>query len=94
MLFGKHLNRYYLRYGWRLLLGILVLVMEDVLILQLPEKYQLVVNGLTAGNVQYQGETVAFDLTFLLDVICMPMLIIILTMLVGRLPLFFLCFHN
>ncbi len=84
MLFGKHLNRYYLRYGWMLLVGMLVLFVEDTLILILPEKYQLVVNGLTSGMVQYRGEIVAFDLDFLLDEICLPMLAIILTMLVGR----------
>ena len=84
MLFGKHINRYYLRYGWMLLLGILILVMEDALILILPEKYQLVVNGLTSGVVEYRGQTVTFDLNFLLDEICLPMLTIILTMLVGR----------
>ena len=84
MLFGKHLNRYYLRYGWMLLLGVLILVMEDVLILILPEKYQLVVNGLTSGVVEYRGQMMTFDLAFLLDEICLPMLTIILTMLVGR----------
>ena len=84
MLFGKHINRYYLRWGWMLLLGVLVLLMEDTLVLMLPEKYQLVVNGLTSGAVQYRGETVAFDLNFLLDEICLPMLVIIVVMLLGR----------
>ena len=74
MLFGKHINRYYLRYGWMLLVGILVLLVEDTLMLQLPEKYQLVINGLTAGQVELRGEMMAFDMAFLLDEICMPIL--------------------
>ncbi|MBR3978748.1 MAG: ABC transporter ATP-binding protein [Oscillospiraceae bacterium] len=84
MLFGKHINRYYLRYGWLLLVGVLLLLLEDSMMLMLPEKYQLVVNGLTAGVVEHQGETMTFDMAFLLDQVCMPMLKIILIMLFGR----------
>ena len=31
MIFGKHMNRYYLRFGWLLLLGIAALVAVDYL---------------------------------------------------------------
>ena len=46
MLFGKHINRYYLRYSWVLLLGILALVAVDVAQLLIPELYASVVDGL------------------------------------------------
>ena len=45
MLFGKHINRYYLRYSWLLLLGILALLAVDVAQLLIPELYAAVVDG-------------------------------------------------
>ena len=68
MLFGKHINRYYLRYGWLLLLGIAALVAVDTNMLKMPELYRLVVNGLNSGEgVLADGTVVAFDMNFLLD---------------------------
>ena len=29
MIFGKHINRYYLKYSWMLVLGLVALVMVD-----------------------------------------------------------------
>ena len=37
MLFGKHVNRYYLKYGWMLLIGILALIAVDYIQLFIPE---------------------------------------------------------
>ncbi len=84
MVFSKHTNRYYLKYGWMLLLGIFVLLVEDYMMVLLPEKYQLVINGVTYGTVQYQGVEYVFDLNFLLDKICMPLIWIIALMVLGR----------
>ena len=39
MLFGKHINRYYLRHLPALLLGVLALVMIDVFQLEIPKLY-------------------------------------------------------
>ena len=84
MIFGKHINRYYLRFGWMLLLGLCALVMVDFLQLEIPELYQMVINGVNQGYVAIDGVNVAFDMDFLLDRICMPMVGIILCMVFGR----------
>ena len=80
MIFGKHINRYYLRYGGWLLLGIISLFVIDVFQLEIPELYRMVINGMNNGTVEYQGATVPFDMTFLLDHICLPLIIIIVSM--------------
>ena len=73
MVFGKHLNRYYLRHFFALLAGVIILVAEDYMMLEIPRFYQLVVNGINDGLVIYNGKTVPFDMAFLLEKICMPM---------------------
>ena len=70
MIFGKHINRYYLRYGWLLLLGLAALVLVDVLQLEIPKYYRMVIDGMTYGTVDLGGTTVPFNLPFLLDEIC------------------------
>ena len=84
MIFGKHINRYYLRFGWMLLFGLAALVMVDYLQLEIPELYQMVINGTSLGYVVVDGAQLAFDLDFLLDRICLPMVVIILCMVLGR----------
>lgn len=84
MIFGKHINRYYLKYGLLLLLGLAALIVVDTLQLEIPELYQMVVNGVNAGEVTVNGVAYAFDMDFLLDQICMPMTIIILWVVFGR----------
>ena len=84
MIFGKHINRYYLKYLPLLLLGLFALVLVDVLQLLIPNLYQQVVNGLNTGYVEIDGASVAFDMTFLIDRVCMPMVIIIACMVFGR----------
>ncbi len=84
MIFGKHINRYYVKYAWLLLLGLAALVMVDYMQLEIPELYQMVVNGMNQGFVTVDGVQMAFDMDFLLDTICMPMVWIILSMVFGR----------
>jgi ATP-binding cassette subfamily B protein len=84
MIFGKHMNRYYLRYGWMLLLGVLALVIVDVGQLKIPELYRMVVNGMNRGVVEVSGAARPFDMDFLLDEICLPMVVIIAMMVTGR----------
>ena len=84
MIFGKHINRYYLRYAPMLLLGLLTLVAVDYLQLIIPELYKMVVDGMYAGSVTVDGVTHAFDLDFLLDKVCMPMVGVILCVCLGR----------
>ena len=84
MIFGKHFNRYYLKYALWLLLGLATLVVVDYLQLVIPGFYRMVVNGLTYGTVAVDGKTVPFDMVFLLETICFPMVGIILCMVIGR----------
>jgi len=84
MVFGKHINRYYLRFSWILLLGLTALVAVDYLQLEIPEFYQMIVNGMNRGVVSVDGVRLAFDMDFLLDRICMPMVVIIVCMVFGR----------
>ena len=84
MIFGKHINRYYLKFGHMLLLGLASLIMVDFLQLEIPRLYQLVVNGVSQGYVTVEGVQHVFDMDFLLDKICMPMVGIILCVVIGR----------
>jgi len=84
MIFGKHINRYYLKFGWMLVLGLGALVMVDFLQLEIPELYQMIINGINQGQVAIDGVMIPFDMDFLLDRICMPMVKIILCMVFGR----------
>ncbi len=93
MIFGKHINRYYLKYGPMLLLGLAALVMVDYLQLEIPKLYRMVINGMDMGYVAVDGVQMAFDLDFLLDYICMPMVKVILAMITGRF-LWRICFFG
>ncbi|MBO7251597.1 MAG: ABC transporter ATP-binding protein [Oscillospiraceae bacterium] len=84
MIFGKHINRYYLRFAHMLLAGLAALVMVDYMQLEVPELYQMIINGMNQGYVVLEGIQVPFDMDFLLDRICMPMVKIILCMVFGR----------
>ncbi len=84
MIFGKHINRYYLKYGIFLLLGVLTLAAVDYLQLIIPNLYQMIVNGMNQGFVAVDGAQVPFDMDFLLDRICMPMVWVILALVFGR----------
>ena len=84
MIFGKYINKYYLKYAWILLVGLAALVLVDYFQLEVPELYRMVVNGINTGVVETAEGTVPFDLNFLLDEICLPLLFIILVMVVGR----------
>ena len=94
LIFGKHINRYYLRHLPALLLGVLSLVMIDVLQLKIPELYGMVINGINDGKVEIEKEVfVSFDMDFLLDKICLPMIVIIVSMAIGRF-LWRICFFG
>ena len=84
MIFGKHINRYYLKYGVFLLLGVLTLAAVDYLQLIIPNLYQMIVNGMNRGFVVMDGVETPFDMAFLLDRICMPMVWVILALVFGR----------
>ncbi len=93
MIFGKHINRYYVRYMPTLLLGVLALVAVDYLQLKVPELYRMVINGMNTGEVELAGVQRVFDMDFLLDEICRPMIIIIFAMVACRF-LWRICFFG
>ena len=93
MLFGKHINRYYLKYAPVLLLGIFALILVDVAQLWVPSLYRMVIDGINNGSVIVDGTPVPFDMNFLLDRVCLPFLFIILALLVGRF-LWRICFFG
>lgn len=84
MIFGKHINKYYLKYSPMLILGLFALLLVDVLQLIIPNLYQQVINGLNNGYIVEGGVKIPFGMDFLLDRICMPMVGIILCMVFGR----------
>ncbi len=92
MIFGKYINKYYLKYSPVLLLGIIALVAVDYFQLIVPELYRMVINGMNTGFITANGDSMPFDLNALLDYICMPMIIIIVIMVAGRF-LWRVCFY-
>ena len=93
MIFGKHINKYYLKYAPMLLLGLVALVAVDYLQLEIPKLYSMVINGMNQGYVDIDGVRNVFDLNFVLDRICMPMVLVILTIAFGRF-LWRICFFG
>lgn len=84
MIFGRHINKYYLKYAPLLLMGLAALAMVDYLQLIIPNLYQLLINGVNDGHVLYNGQNVPFDFDFLLEHICMPMIKVVIAIVVGR----------
>ena len=93
MIFGKHINRYYLRYSPVLLLGVFTLIVIDYVQLTVPKLYKMVINGINDGVVELDGAVLQFNMDFLLDKICLPLIVIILAMVVGRF-LWRICFFG
>ena len=84
MIFGKHINRYYIKYLHLILGGVIALVLVDFFQLEIPKLYQMVVDGISCGAVEIDGVSHAFDMQFLLDKVCRPLLLIMLVMIIGR----------
>ena len=84
MIFGKHINRYYLKFLPMLLLGVGALVLVDYMQLIIPEIYGSVIKGINENTL---------SLDFLLNEVCAPMLFVILCMVFGRF-LWRICFFG
>ena len=84
MIFGKYINRYYIKYAGWLLFGLAALILVDYIQLIVPNLYQQVINGVNQGYVIVDGAAVPFDMDFLLDRICLPMVWIVIAMVFGR----------
>ncbi|MBQ8622060.1 MAG: ABC transporter ATP-binding protein [Oscillospiraceae bacterium] len=84
MIFGKHINRYYLKYGPLLILGLVALTAVDYVQMIIPKLYRIVINGVNTGMVELDGVQAKFTMEVLLDHVCMPLLIVILVLVFGR----------
>ena len=93
MIFGKYINRYYLKNVPVLLLGLLALLMVDYIQLLIPQFYRLVINGVNLGQVVVNGQTLPFTKEVLLQHICLPMIWIVVLMVIGRF-LWRICFFG
>ena len=93
MIFGRYINRYYLRHAPVLLLGILSLLTVDHIQLLIPELYRLVINGVNLGQVAVDGQTLPFTKEVLMQHICLPMIYIVVLMVIGRF-LWRICFFG
>ncbi|WP_294831401.1 ABC transporter ATP-binding protein [uncultured Gemmiger sp.] len=93
MIFGRYINRYYLRHAPVLLLGILSLLTVDYIQLLIPELYRLVINGVNLGQVAVDGQTLPFTKEVLMQHICLPMIYIVVLMVIGRF-LWRICFFG
>lgn len=93
MIFGKYINRYYLKNAPVLLLGLLALLMVDYIQLLIPQFYRLVINGVNLGQVVLNGQPLPFTKEVLLQHICLPMIWIVVLMVIGRF-LWRICFFG
>ncbi len=98
MLFGKYINKYYLRYLHLFIFGLIALVAVDMAQLDIPQLYEYLVNGLNSlidGSrvVEVKGQLVPFDFDFVLKYLCEPMMWVILVMVAGRF-LWRICFFG
>ena len=93
MIFGRYVNKFYLKYAHMLLVGLLALILVDFFQLKVPEFYRMVINGVNEGVVEINGEIVPFDKTVLLNHICLPMIVVIVVMCIGRF-LWRICFFG
>ena len=84
MIFGKYINRYYVRYAHWLILGLVALATVNSVQLVIPKLYRMLINGMNSGMVELEGVTVPFTMDILLDQICMPMVGVILAMVICR----------
>lgn len=93
MIFGKYINKYYFKYLYILLLGLLSLAAVDYAQLLIPELYKYIINGIGNGFNTINGVDVPFNFDFVLDEICLPMIIVILVIVTGRF-LWRICFFG
>lgn len=84
MVFGKHVNIYYLKHLFMYILGTAALVLVDYFQLIIPEIYRSVINGLNGLGYIENGVSVPFTIDILLDKICLPMIFIVVVMVIGR----------
>ena len=76
MIFGKYINKYYLKYAALIVVGLVALIAVDYAQLVIPEMYRTVIDGVN-------GE-IPFDMNILWSDICVPMFFIVVALVLGR----------
>ena len=84
MIFGKHINKYYLKYALMIIVGLAALIAVDYAQLIIPKLYRTVIDGVNDGVVAIDGVMRTFDMDFLWSEICIPMFFIVVAMVIGR----------
>lgn len=84
MIFGRQINKYYIKFLLPIIIGIIALVAVDYAQLVIPELYGIVINGINDGEVVIDGVKRTFDLQLVWDKVCVPMLIVIACLVCGR----------
>lgn len=84
MIFGKQINKYYIKYLLPILLGVIALVAVDYAQLIIPELYSIVINGINKGQVEIDGVMRKFDKELLWSNVCVPLFIVIAALVIGR----------
>lgn len=77
MLFGKHVNKYYLKYFWYFFFGILALIVVDYVQLLVPEEI-----GNIVDNVQNGGISSVFDWKLMKSIL--TIFLVAVSMFIGR----------
>ena len=76
MIFGKYINKYYLKYALMIIVGLAALIAVDYAQLVIPEMYRTVIDGVNG--------TIPFDIDILWRDICVPMFFIVVALVLGR----------
>ncbi len=84
MIFGKYINKYYLKFFPILFLGTIALVAVDYFQMKVPEAYRIVVNGLNYGFVEIDGVAEVFNWDIALKHVFVPLLVVVAVMITGR----------
>ena len=93
LIFGKYINRYYWKHAPTLLLGVAALILVDYMQLIIPELYRMLINGINSGSVLVEGVPTPFTKEVLMQNICLPMIGIIVSLIIGRF-LWRICFFG
>ncbi len=86
MIFGKHINKYYLRFSWALIIGLVALALVDIYQLKIPEIYSTIIDGLNGTSA------IPLSKELLLDLV-KEMFGIVAVMVIGRV-LWRVCFYG
>ena len=74
MIFGKHINKYYLKYSWILLIGIAALIAVDIYQAKIPEIYSTIIDGFDPNVTDVVINKEILNVLFTLSLLLAPSL--------------------